>query len=183
MRRWVPISTAVFLGFSLACSGIGKKASEETESTDPEEQDTQDEDTSEPEEEFDPLTLDAITVEWQNNGGSIIIDHPAVTAFTLGIAGTYEGWMGEDCFEGDGEYLFCHTFDASGGDLETVDDPDDIIEGETTLFDRERSEYEGQDWLTYWVEIASDHEDFDGNCYVWGQYPGVFADLECEELE
>ncbi len=180
MRRSLAITG--FLVLSLACSGFGKKKAPESDVPvdDPLEEADDTEDT---EEATEPLTLDQVWVDWQNDGGTIVVDHPEVDGFTLGLAGTYDGWMGEDCFEGSGAYHYCHTFDGSDAFLETVGQPEDIVEGSTTLFSEERAIYEGQDWLTYLLEVGSSRPELDATCYVWGKFPSYYEDFGCEVWE
>ncbi len=64
------------------------------------------------------------------------------SSFFFGMAPGCDGtqsncWVGESCVEDDGGYEICHAVGPTGGTLQKVDIPSDVVAGSTTLFGRD----------------------------------------------
>jgi len=120
---------------------------------------------------------------WDSSG--FTLNEPDVGGRWLGWAqtGSVAGWGGEDCLAAvpswysstvdDQGYQLCHPIPADGGlRLTTVDSPDQVRAGETTLFTQSES-----DELTY-VFFATDLS----TCWTWGDDPSYYASFDCSHL-
>jgi hypothetical protein len=115
-------------------------------------------------------------VTWDSGGMDISVR--GFTAFGLSLAetGIGEGWYGESCVEEQSGYRICHTFEGDRGFLNRVYDPDDVVDGETTLFSSESASgvtlmvYDPQarevDPTTCWYggDDVSYYQDFGYDC-------------------
>ncbi len=81
-----------------------------------------------------------------------------------------DGPLSEDCLVGEADRELCHPIHP-GDSLQTVRNPDNVVEGSTTLFDR------GHDpWITYFLM------DTNGCCFVWGHSTSHYDAFDCEPL-
>ncbi len=121
-----------------------------------------------------------ITVTWTRDGVVLNVTRTSASTFYMGMAetGSSEGWYGEDCIDGpgpnSGSYDICHdSVDVSGGFLETVRSPDDVVANRTTLFN---------DTIAAAGNIT--YVFYDGvECWTFGHEPSYYsAALGCSEL-
>lgn len=126
----------------------------------------------------------AADAEWDNQGVTVTApySHNAGWDFGMVQTGADNGWAGEDCLSGipsgygstviSGGYEYCHHLGATGGQLETVASPDDVVEGSTTLFAKQ---YEAT--ITYVL-----FEGDSNTCFAWGDDPNYYKGLDCTVL-
>ncbi len=114
--------------------------------------------------------ITGLTTEWTSNGVTVTISG-GTAPFEFGMAqtGTNAGWFGEDCLEGQGTTMVCHTSDSQSFTLKSVASIGAVVEGQTTLFDQA-----DDGGITYY---AADDE---GGCVTTGDDPSYYAD--CVEL-
>lgn len=129
-----------------------------------------------------------VSYDWDRDGLAVTIDNYD-GGFDLGIGETGAssmdyGWFGEDCFNGTAGYDICHAFSGpdgvllSLGDGANPGDPDDVVSGETTLFNEDLAfNGDGSDRLTYMITLD------DGSCLVWGDDTSYYSAFSCSDLD
>ncbi len=91
--------------------------------------------------------------------------------FGMAETGVDDGWMGEDCLNGDGDTQVCHPIgDGVDRVLTQVCSSAEVIAGSTTFLDAGREPF-----LTYYLSDAED-------CFVWGHDITYYAGLGCTEM-
>ncbi len=115
----------------------------------------------------DPVvTWDASGLDLTLTGGS--------GSYDFGMAETGAGaggWYGEDCLDGDGGYVICHSAAATGVRLNRVSEKFEVVSGQTTLLDENQAPK-----ITYYLG------DDAGNCWVWGDDITYYQDEDCGEI-
>ena len=99
--------------------------------------------------------------------------------FGMAETGVADGWLGEDCLDGQDGYALCHQTDAEGLSLRSVH-PDvggggriSVVESETTFLYEPLS-----DGVTYILtEVITDR------CWVWGHDPAYYTASDCEWVD
>jgi hypothetical protein len=132
-------------------------------------------DTSETDADTD-ADADEIMVEVTWGGTSVSLDITNGTgSYLWGLAETDpssgDPWTGEDCLYGYGAYAYCHPTSASGVTLEYGASPDNVVEGDTTVFYSSDyastvtySLWDGDDCVGSWGADATYYEDY---CDWW----------------
>lgn len=153
--------------FAVGCDGGGKDTG-----------DTGAVDTGDTSDTGDTGTAEMTVAEsWNSTGITVNIENATSSSFLFGMAETSSanGWYGEDCIEGpgpnSGDYDYCHTLPADGGSLTTVFDPDDIVEGTSTLF----NETIAAAGITY--VLIADNQD----CWTWGHDTSYYTAVGCTD--
>lgn len=129
------------------------------------------------------LSASDIDVLWDAGSSAgqveISVNNTTAEGFWFGMAETNSdnGWYGEDCLNGTGQYNYCHYFYTPGGSLDFVDDPDAVVEGQTTLLDGVLAfDESANDRITYFIQLDLGDEY---PCYVWGHSPGYYSSEGC----
>ena len=127
-------------------------------------------------------TLDSVTVSWDASGVTVAVAGSA-SGWSLGIAETGAGelgWFGETCFAGDEPWGYddygwdvCHSLRPTGGRLDGVHTPSDVVDGQT-LFNKTLADIGN---LTY-ILLSDDASA----CWTWGDDPTYYDDFGCTTL-
>ena len=86
-------------------------------------------------------------------------------------------WTGEDCHmgydleESDGNLSFCHPLGSTGVTLAYGATPQDIVEGDTTVFGN-------SDFLEVTTYILDDRSSADAPCWTWGVDESYYSGYE-----
>ena len=128
----------------------------------------------------EPGAIPEVTLAW-SEAGVIVSILGSDPGWYLGMAETGAGdvgWFGETCIPGDEPYGYpdynfdiCHDLGSTGGTLDRVYSPNDLVPG-TTLF---------SDTTSVNISFYLESQD-DGRCYTWGDDPKYYDELACEEL-
>jgi hypothetical protein len=128
--------------------------------------------------------LPSPTYAWDNDGLTVTIDRNPGSGFDLGMAetgSTGTPWYGEDCFNGDAGYHYCHSFSADTGSLTALQDPnrdpDNVVEGSTTLLNADLAYINGnEDRITYMVTFDNGSSP---PCITWGNDVSYYSTFNC----
>ena len=125
----------------------------------------------------DPLT---VTATWSGASPAAalavaVTDPAGRTAWEFGMAETENmesGWFGEDCLNGTGSFMLCHSFSGAALNLAEVGTPQEVVAGSTTLLTNGFN-------LTYYLgDAAADATE----CWVWGHDAAYYGSLGCTTL-
>lgn len=115
--------------------------------------------------------LESIDVDWYLDD-RIEVTVDGGTDLQLGmVEAFYNGWQGEDCYQGMHSILVCHSLDDDGHTtIEYVSSLDDVADGYTLMGNADPEK------VTYMVIAPND------DCWTFGEDPSYYADLGCDEI-
>lgn len=127
----------------------------------------------------------SISYNWDTDGFEAVITGLVGAGFDVGLAETgatpaTDGWYGEDCHVGTAGFNNCHGFTGNTGSLAALGtgaapgDPNDVVEGSTTLLNKDLAyNGDGSDRLTYMVTFV------DASCVTWGDDAAYYSSFSC----